>query len=145
MTIFYASLGHLSRHWSPSRRRNTNDSVTITSGGRSYRRANLRVRLPTWGFLLVFSSNYTSCFVARPSATIAPSASVREYVFYVFSDFKNVTFYVFFKNIVSKSRKQSSAKVQSAVLLNQFTYFAQSHHCNSFKLFICQSSVIEDL
>jgi len=46
-----------------------------------------------------------------PSHPFKDVNSVREYVFFVFSDCKkNMTFYVFL-NDVSKSRKKSSAKV----------------------------------
>ena len=40
-----------------------------------------------------------------------PAVSVREYVFYVFSDFQKTWLFTFFGNDVSKSRKKSLAKV----------------------------------
>ena len=45
--------------------------------------------------------------------------------FTFFSDLKNMTFYVFFKNDLSESHKKSLAKVLSSLLRNEFTYLAQ--------------------
>ena len=56
-----------------------------------------------------------------------PRARVREYVFYVFSDFKRTWLFTFFWNDVSKSRKKSLAKVL-VLNLNEFTYFASVIH-----------------
>jgi len=51
--------------------------------------------------------------------------TVREYVFYVFFQISKKRDFFVFRNDVSKSHKKSLAKVQSPILRNDFTYFAQ--------------------
>jgi len=46
--------------------------------------------------------------------------SVREYVFYVFFQLKNMTFYVF---EITYQKSLKTAKVQSSIRKNEFVYF----------------------
>jgi len=62
-----------------------------------------------------------------------PNSVSENTYFTFFSDLKkrNVTLYVFFEIITSKSRKKSLAKVLSSIFRNEFTYTSLSDRCNS--------------
>jgi len=67
---------------------------------------------PTTGTFLSYISYTTICNMSViPQLTALVSASVREYVFYVFSRFKKTWLFTSFWNDLSKKRKKSLAKI----------------------------------